>query len=250
MITTDAQIQTSNVTSEDGLKIAFDHYFNAHQKVIILAHGFFNSKEAVLFERMAHALLDDFDVIAMDFRGHGKSDGFFDWSAKEYRDVEAVVSFASKNYEKVGVVGFSLGAAASLIAASKSQEIDSLISVSAPTKFEKIDFQIWKMGIIENIIYNVFQEGRIGKGVKPGKFWLTKTRPIDIVDQIAIPVLFLQGGSDWLVQPWHARNLFAKATCANKRLEVIKNGTHAEYLFRSKPEEIIKIFKEWFDETM
>lgn len=246
----DTKITTGCVTSVDGIKIAFDQYSQSHQSVIILAHGFFNSKKAVLFERMAHSLGNDFDVIVMDFRGHGKSNGFFDWTASECQDVEAIVQYARKNYRKVGVIGFSLGAAVSLIAASKSEQIDSLISVSAPSQFEKIDFHILEMSVMENIYYNVFQEGRIGKGVRPGKFWLNKTRPIDIVDKICIPVLFLQGDNDWLVRPWHAKKLYHKATSSIKRLKIIKNGTHAEYLFRSDPKHIIKIFTDWFEETL
>ena len=91
MITMDTKITTGYVTSVDGIKIAFDQYSQSHQSVIILAHGFFNSKKAVLFEHMAHSLGNDFDVIVMDFRGHGKSNGFFDWTANECQDVEAIV---------------------------------------------------------------------------------------------------------------------------------------------------------------
>lgn len=249
-MTMSTKIDSGTVTTKDGKRIAFDHYRQSHMKVVILAHGFYNSKQAVLFQKMAGSLINDFDVIVMDFRGHGKSSGYFDWSANENQDIEAIVQYAKQKYAQIGVVGFSLGAAASLIAASHVTQIDSLISVSAPTDFNKINFHFWKMGIMENIIYNVFQEGRVGKGVRPGKFWLPKTRPIDVVDKINIPILFLHGDKDWLICPWHAEKLYNKSTSSNKRLTMVKNGTHAEYLYRSFPDKITRIFVEWFNETM
>lgn len=250
MKTEETTITTGNVLTADGIKIAYDRYSRGHQRVLILAHGFFNSKQSVLFKNMARALVEGHDVIAMDFRGHGKSGGFFDWTAKECQDLEAVLGYAQEYYKKIGVIGFSLGAATSIITASKSDRINSLIAVSAPSQFNKIDFQLWKMGIMENIYYNVFQEGRIGKGIKPGKPWLKKTKPIDVVGRIKIPILFVQGDHDWLIQPWHAQKLYERATSPNKKLEIIKSGTHAEYLFRSYPELMIKIINEWFKKTM
>jgi len=250
MIAVNTKINTGNVITADGIKIAYDRYSQGHERVLILAHGFFNSKKAVLFAQMAQSLVKEFDVLVMDFRGHGASEGFFDWTAKECQDLEALIQYAVIHYKKIGVIGLSLGAAVSLITASYSDQMESLIVVSAPTQFDKIDFHFWKMGIMENIVYNIFQEGRIGKGVRPGKLWLKKTKPIDVVDKIKIPVLFLQGDRDWLVQPWHGVKLYNKMTSSHKKLETIQNGTHAEYLFRSHPKHTVKIFSDWFKKTL
>lgn len=242
-------ITTGYVLTEDQKKIYYDHYRCGHSKAVILAHGFFNSRKAVLFKDMAAALIDDYDVVVFDFRGHGESGGPFHWTAKEHLDLIAVLDYCRRDYEKIGVVGFSLGAAASIIAAARSDLISSLIAVSAPTQFNKIEFHFWKMGIMENIIYNVFQEGRIGKGVVPGNLWLKKVKPIDVVQDIKVPVFFLQGKKDWLVLPWHAEKLYAKAV-GKKRLEIVPEGTHGEYLFRRDREGTIRFFKEWFSLTL
>jgi len=242
-------VLNSYITAEDNTKIAYDHYTNGHSKVIFLAHGFFNSKQAVLFKGMADDLADDYDVIALDFRGHGKSQGQFTWTAKEFLDLEAVLKLAVRQYEKVGVVGYSLGAATSLIAAARTDYMHSLIAVSPPSEFNKIDFHFWKMGIMENIIYNIFQEGRFGKGVRPGSLWLKKIRPIDIIQDIRIPIYFLYGDKDWLILPWHTKKLYEKTT-SQKKIELIKDGTHAEYLYRSDAKGMIKRFKDWFAATL
>src|SRR4029079_19104721 len=105
------------------------------------------------------------------FRGHGQSRGFFTWTAKEHLDLEAVVDLIRPKYHKVGVIAFSLGAAIAINTIGETAPVDSLIAVSAPSSFWRIDYQVWRMGIKENIIYNLFQEGRIGKGVRPGWLW-------------------------------------------------------------------------------
>jgi len=242
-------IQSGYVITEDNKNITYDHYKQDHEKVIILAHGFFNSKQTVLFQEMALGLNDEYDVIVMDFRGHGKSDGPFHWTAKAHKDLEAILEYASQDYQDIGVIGFSLGAATSLITASRNEKIDSLIAVSAPTQFGKINYHIWRLGFFENIFYNMTREGRIGKGVKPGRLWLKKIKPIDIVDNISIPVLYMHGKKDWLIRPKHSEKLFEKSP-QNKQLILIDKGTHAEYLFRRDKKGTIKIFKDWFSKTL
>src|SRR5476649_8713 len=90
--------------TSDKHKIHYDRYNGGHDKVIIIAHGFFNSKQAVLLMKLAEDLNDEFDVIVFDFRGHGLSQGVFYWTSKEYLDLLAVVEFAKKHYVKIGVI--------------------------------------------------------------------------------------------------------------------------------------------------
>lgn len=236
------------LTTTDGVEIAFDHYRSGHENIIIIAPGFYNSKQAVLFKQMAQRLCDQYDIIVMDFRGHGRSQGLFTWTANEDKDLLGVLKFIEGKYKRIGLIGFSLGAAVGLITASKSKQIDSLIAVCSPARFDKIDLNVWNMGIKENIIYNIFQEGRIGKGVRPGSLWLKKVKPIDIVGKITIPIYFMHGLEDWLILPWHSKVLFKAANCL-KKIDLIEGATHAEYIFRSFPDDTIKRFKDWFAQT-
>src|SRR5690348_4090120 len=97
-------IISQSVLTEDRVRIAFDVYAQGHQKVIVLAHGFYNSKQALLFKEMASMLSDSYDVIVLDFRGHGQSQGLFTWTAKEPMDLNAVLDFAKTKYQRIGVV--------------------------------------------------------------------------------------------------------------------------------------------------
>jgi len=237
------------LTTTDGVEIAFDHYQSNHENIIIIAPGFYNSKQAVLFKQMAQRLCDQYDIIVMDFRGHGRSKGLFTFTANEDKDLLGVLKCVEGKYKKIGIIGFSLGAAVGLITASKSKQIDSLIAVCPSAQFDKIDLNVWNMGFKENIIYNFFQEGRIGKGVRPGSLLTKKIKPIDIVGKIKIPIYFIHGSDDWLILPWHSEVLFKAANCL-KKIDLIEGATHAEYIFRSFPDDTIKRFKTWFAKTL
>ena len=243
------QIVSNSLLTTDHHIIHYDLYLQGHNSVVIIAHGFFNSKDAILLKELGRSLEDQYDVIIMDFRGHGKSKGLFYWTSKEYSDLEAVLNFAKQKYERIGVIGFSLGAATSIIVASRVDFINSLVSVSAPTEFEKIEYRFWELDIENDIFYSLIGEGRIGKGVRPGPFWLKKERPIDCVDKIQTPTLFIHGDKDWLIYPSHSEDLYQKARCL-KKLAIIKNGPHAEYLIRKNKQEIFYLIKDWFKKTL
>lgn len=244
-------VQTQFVVTSDRKKIVYDHYRSGHKNVVILAHGFFNSRKAVLLKELGEALKSDYDVVILDFRGHGQSEGLFCWTAREHLDLLAVIEEIRPYYARIGIVGFSLGAAASIIAAAQSDAIQSLITVSAPTALEKIEYHFLALDIENDILYNLIKEGRIGKGIRPGPFWLKKDRPIDVVDKIQSPILFLHGAADWIIKPWHAQALYEK-TKAKKKLVTIQNGPHAEYLLRKNKnrEETYRYIREWFQQTL
>ena len=236
------------VTS-DQHKVYYDQYRSDHKKVVIIAHGFFNSKQAILLKQLGESLNSEYDVILFDFRGHGESKGLFYWTAKEYLDLLAVVEFAGKGYERIGLIGFSLGAATSIIAASKTILINSIISISAPAEFAKIDYRFWELDLKNDLFYNLFGEGNHGKGVRPGPFWHKKESPLEIVKKTGVPIFYIHGDADWVIRHSHSEDLYQN-TVAFKRLSIIKNGPHAEHLFREHKDEMLRLIREWFHETL
>ncbi|MDO8675022.1 MAG: alpha/beta fold hydrolase, partial [Candidatus Omnitrophota bacterium] len=238
------------VMTEDGKRIAFSHVKGGFSKVVIIAHGFYNNKDTVLFKKISDAFSKEYDVIAFDFRGHGKSSDVFTWTAFEQKDLRAIAAFAKENkYEKIGVIGFSLGAAIALIEASLHQNIDSVIAVSSPADLGSINFHFWEKDMWEDLKLNFGFKGW-GKGVRSGSPSLQKVRPSDIVDKISpTPVLFLHGEKDWLVKTRHSQFLFAKAK-GPKALTIIKDGGHAERMFDAAPDQFMKICLDRFRETL
>lgn len=80
------------LSTTDGVKVSLDQYGEGRRETaVIICPGFFQSKDTPTFRRMAEALATGQDVIAMDFRGHGRSDGFYTFSAYEGMDLAAVL---------------------------------------------------------------------------------------------------------------------------------------------------------------
>ncbi len=238
------------VMTEDGKRIAFNHIKGGFSKVVILAPGFYNNKDTYLFKKMADEFSKEYDVIVFDFRGHGKSSDVFTWTAHEQKDLRAIIAYAKEaKYVKVGVVGFSLGAAIALIEASCNQSIDSVIAVSTPSGLGSINYHFWEKDMWEDLKLNFGVKGR-GKGVRMGSPSLTKTRPRDIVNKISpTAVLFIHGEKDWLVKMSNSQLLFDKARNP-KSLTIIKGGGHAERVFDVFPDQFMKICLDRFKETL
>ena len=72
----------------DHVEIAYDRYRQGHRQAVVLAPGFFNSKQSLLLQELARELADTADAVILDFRGHGQSGGLYHWAAKEAMDLE------------------------------------------------------------------------------------------------------------------------------------------------------------------
>ncbi|MGE5197636.1 MAG: alpha/beta hydrolase [Deltaproteobacteria bacterium] len=236
--------------SSDNQRIAYRHYNAGHDKVIIIAHGFYNSKDTKILTKLAENLYADYDVFMFDFRGHGKSSGLYTWTSREGKDLKAVLDHLSGKYKKVGMLAFSFGGSVAINTLAHDRRVDSLICVSAASDPYKTDYQFWKLDLKGDLAYTLFTlEGIRGRGFRPGPFWLKKEKPIDNVDKIKIPILYIHGERDWVIKPWHSRALYDK-TKSKRRLILIGNGPHAEYLARDYFEQFLSEVKRWFKETL
>lgn len=228
--------------TNDGIKIAVNSYENNFENVVIIAPGWFMTKDSRFFKDMSDIFSKYTDVLTFDFRGHGKSSGFYTFTSKELNDITAVINYAKAKYKKIYLIGFSLGGSISLIAASNNNVIDKIIAVSAPSCFEKIENKIWKK---EAWLLTIKKcELKRWLSVRPSLIIRKKTRPIDIIENIKCPTLFLAGEKDPTVCCWHAEALYNKAIC-KKKYELFKNCCHAEDLFIQAKEKFINVCINW-----
>lgn len=235
------------VKTEDGIKIAFNELNRGKDKVIIICHGISQYKNSPIFTRMAREFEDDYDIINMDLRGHGQSGGRCTLTALEVYDLKAVVDYARKNHKKVGVIGFSLGAATAILETANYKNIDSLILISPFTKISEVNFRFWKKPAIHSMKTHL--NDRKLK-VKMGNVFLPKQDPLEVIDKISpIPVLFLHGAEDWVIDTSHSQRLYEKAK-EPKKLIIFENVAHAECLYEKFPEKFKEVCLDWFEETI
>jgi len=236
-------MENHNLKTKDNIEIAINYYRNGFDEVVIVAPGWCMTKDSDAFKQISEMFSRDFDVISFDFRGHGKSGGYYTFTAKELIDMDAVVRFARKNkYKKIHLAGFSLGAAMAIIYGSKSIFIDKIIAVSAPKDFDKIENQMWKKEAWGET-FKKFELDRFAS-IRPYPIPLKKIKPIDVIKKISAPTLFIAGEKDPTVHPWHTEDLYKEATCA-KKYKLYKNGCHAEDLFLHFREDFSTLCIDW-----
>lgn len=232
------------LTTTDNIKISINHYSNSNDTVVIICPGWFMTKDAKAFLKLSDDLSKHFDVISMNFRGHGNSGGFYSFTSNEEKDLEVVVNFAKDlNYKNICLLGFSLGGALVLLYGAKHSEISKIIAVSAPTEFFKIENKIYSPDAWIPTLFHKFEPFR-WLTIRPTSPFLPKQKPIDFVQNIKTPTLFIAGEKDPTVLPWHTETLFQKATC-KKDYKVFKNTRHAEDLYMVYPQEFLQICTDW-----
>lgn len=229
--------------TSDNIKIAINHFENGFKNVVILAPGWFMTKDSKVFSSLSDILGKNLDVISFDFRGHGKSKGFYTFSAKEERDLESVINYAKDKYEKIYLIGFSLGGAISALYCGKNDVVNKLILVSSPSEFGKIENRFYSPHAFIPTLKKF--ELRRWLSVRPSLIMHKKEKPIDFIEKIKCPILFIGGRLDPTVYFWHIEELYKKAKC-EKKLKVFDDGLHAEDLFLDFKEEFIEEINTFF----
>lgn len=135
LATVAAAQKTVSFSTEDG-GIVFAHVYGEGGRAVVLAHGGPFNKES--WEKQARILVaEGFRVLALDFRGYGKSKGPGDTTPEDaplHLDVLAAVRYLRTNGAKtVSIVGGSMGgsAAGDAAIASHPGEIDRVVFLGA-----------------------------------------------------------------------------------------------------------------------
>jgi pimeloyl-ACP methyl ester carboxylesterase len=119
----------------DGVRLAATLWTPNHGSVAcVVAHGFTGSSRNAHIRRICTALATrGIDVLAPDFRGHGRSAGVSTAGADEMHDIAAAVQWLrGGGYPFVAVLGWSMGGTAVLRHAGLGGDADAVVSVSAP----------------------------------------------------------------------------------------------------------------------
>jgi pimeloyl-ACP methyl ester carboxylesterase len=243
-------VLSSTLHTKDNVTIAYDQYKDGFDTVIIVCPGYYNSKANRWMRKTVEILSSKYDVIVFDFRGHGMSGGRYTWSAKEDIDVDAVLDYArSQGYRHIGIVAFSLGAAAAVNSVASRDNVDSMVLISCPSSFRMIDFHFWEPEMFVDLKDNIECKWE-GKGARACNILLPKKDPIDTIKNIKhAAILLIAGDKDWVIKDHHSKMLYTVAT-EPKKLEIIKGGGHAERLIQAYPQKMKDLILGWLSETI
>lgn len=232
-------------TASDGTFLAADWYQGSPAKgaILVVAPGFAQHKGTPCMKFVAQRLAAQSEVVILDFRGTGRSQGKFNFGSKEYLDLEPVLAWARSRSKDVSLLGFSLGAYSSLrVAVLHPDLVDRLFLVSCPTRIGDI---LSSGGALLNPLALLFRHPKL-KGPSQGDFffrWGPLFTPNPSAAEFArglkTPVSFLVAGKDTLVFENQTRRVF-DAVPGRKSWLKWPDGLHAELMFLQDPEAFMK----------
>jgi uncharacterized protein len=196
----------------------------------VVGHGFTNHVRKPFVARVLRRFAAHGGVVALDFRGHGRSGGRSTLGDDEVHDLTAGVSLARElGYRRVVTVGFSMGASIALRHAALAADRPAAVAaVSSPSRWWVRDTVAMRR------VHWLLEQphGRLAAralGVRLGPPWRTTPEsPLEVVHRITpTPLLLVHGERDHYFGPAHAAALH-RAAGGDAELWLEPDVRHAE----------------------
>lgn len=231
-------------------------------RIAILAHGFTGSKEGPhsgLFPMLSKKLVDNgFAVLRIDFRGTGESDGYFvDMTVKdESSDLVRAIDFVKEiGYEKIGIIGESMGGTVSVTAYNEKINCMVLWYPAIWLKDTAVSYYIKEKGMkeLETEGWLTYVKTRTGEKFKLGKEFISEVLTLDLtknLKKIQCPILFIHGDDDPTVSHTQSEKAINLVSSKIKSLETIKGGNHTFDSSKEHKQKCVNLTVDWFDKWL
>jgi fermentation-respiration switch protein FrsA (DUF1100 family) len=211
-------------------------------RTLLVCHGLAANRTAFLPLTPVGDVLEA-NILFFDFRGHGDSDGHtITYGVREKEDVLAAIAYLRRERpeqarEIVGL-GLSMGAACLIRGAAEAEPpLDALILDSAYASAVELTDNV--LGDLPAFVRPLIATPAVPLASLDAGCWLPDARPIDCVDRLRAPTLFIHARGDALIPYEHSCRLYARAA-GPKELWLTDTGGHCssfgsarvEYLHR------------------
>lgn len=222
------------------------------EPVIVVVHGSEGNRAHPTDRNLgiASGLVDHgYNVLMFDMRGHGESEGkHISAGYHEKHDVLGAIDYIRQTgiQTQIGVLGLSMGAAASLMAAAESEEIAAVVADGGYAD-----------------IISIFESEFSARSSLPGFFIpiilfaankmydidFAAIKPEEAVSELSVPVFIIHGEQDDMVPVAHAYRLREASRHPDSRLWILPEAAHSNaYLMR--PAEYTERVIAFFDEAL
>lgn len=221
--------------------------------VFILCHGHGSHKNSKTFVSLKEKLeKQGISTFCFDFSGHGESEGKLEdiTCTKAIDDISRAVRFLQKEgYPKIGLVGSSFGAFASIVVAAQTPEIFAL-AMKSPA----LDYSNWKGRMIRTYGKNWERERRVVFTTSSVQCMLdsehldafvkdaSQYNLFAISKNIKIPVSIVHGGNDEVAPPELSKKI--SQIIPNCTLSIIGGADH-EYTNNGTFDKMIGAFEKF-----
>lgn len=222
-------------------------------RCIIMTHGgrYHRADPTIGMLEIARELVTHgYNVLTFDLRGHGESgEGKMTGGYYERRDLQGAIAYLKEQgilSKNIGLFGFSLGAAASLLAAAEDEALKVVISDSCWADLtDLIQSQIARHRYMPDFLGPVIP--RIARAVYGVD--INEAKPLPAVDKIAPrPILFIHGEFDNIVPVENALKLYHSSSNPNNKLWIVPEAGHVGS-FKACPDEYIAKVIAFFDQA-
>lgn len=217
------------ILSEDGLTLYGKYYHQADGAVLeILFHGYHGMAERDFCGGFWLAREAGHNILLIDERAHGKSDGnVISFGVKERYDCLAWTRYAAKRFGKdvpIVLVGVSMGASTVLMASNLElpENVKGIIADCGYSSPKEIVKKVaGDMGLPANILYPF---ARLGARIF-GHFDLEESSAVAALKESRIPVLFIHGEDDRFVPCEMSRENY-DACASDKTIFTVPGAGH------------------------
>ena len=232
--------------------------------VAIIAHGFPGDiRELGKFNELARKLAyeePELPALRFYFSGHRKGDDTPITVTQLVDDLESVIHFARKQYDGIGVLGYSMGGLVALESYGPGK-IDSMVlwnPLTAPRKNYredqlKRDDRRWEQ---INGLWKLTPLWRRPQGAKENYFVsdiffeeIASVNQQELLSRVKCPVLIIEGENDQLLEDSRkGKEILRSSGNTQSRLKVVENTDHyfGDFKSASVRDEVLGLTRNWF----
>jgi fermentation-respiration switch protein FrsA (DUF1100 family) len=216
---------------------------------IIMVHGNgYNRDDPTIgtLDIAAQLVQSGYNVLMFDLRGYGESGGStVGGGYLEKQDLEGAVAYIkSRGFDRIGVIGFSLGAVTALLAAAEDNDIAVVVSDSSYADLNDVMGPEFEKRTKAPLIFlrPILFMIKILYGVD-----FAAIRPVAVVSEInPRPILFIHGSDDTTIPVSHVSILFEAAQNPQDELWIVPGAGHTQ-AYKLHPAEYMQRVTDFFD---
>ncbi|MEZ0346762.1 MAG: alpha/beta fold hydrolase [Infirmifilum sp.] len=224
-------------------------------KTVIVVHGYTSSKWDEGYMKPVIDILarNGFNVAVFDMRAHGESSGeFTTLGYRESEDVRSIIDWLEERNlaSKVGIIGYSMGGAITLIVSSIDPRVKAAVADS-PYIDIRSSGRRWTsrvkgvMGVLLRLSYPlIIYFTSKQAGIRPEKLVM-----YDFAGKIKIPILIIAGARDDLVAPEEIKRFYDELRKGNEKAELwLTSSAHVSAISdypKEYEERIVSFLNRW-----
>lgn len=217
------------IQSEDNIKLHAYEFKQNSDKWAIIVHGY-SSDGKQMANSAAHFFYNNYNVLVLDLRSHGKSEGnYIGMGWDDRKDLIQWIHLIDQENKdaQIALYGVSMGASTVLNATGENLPTSVKVAIEDCGYTSTWDIFSYQLDTLFQFpihpfldFANTVTKIRAGYSFKEGS-------PLEQVKKSNTPTLFIHGDQDKFV-PYHMVNeLFDAANCPKKKL-TIKNARHTQ----------------------